>query len=97
MTEAEAKMLIENNKLEELNAVALQNTDGVRLESRMRKDDIKNTIDKLQKKFQQRSRANENIDEIKEQLDAKVQAYRTTEAIVVNLTTTLDNVGFLLV
>lgn len=91
--EAESKMVIENAKLEQQKAVALQKTDGVRIESRRNKTDMKNVIDKLEKKVKQQSRSEENIDEIKEQLDTKIQAYSTTEAIVTNLTNTLNNVS----
>ncbi|KAL5276354.1 SMC6 family protein [Megaselia abdita] len=91
MEEVQTKMLHENGKLEEQKAVALEKTDGVRVESKKSKADLKNTIDKIQKKLQQRSRGSENIDDIKELLDAKIQAYSTTEAMVTNLTTILDN------
>lgn len=94
MEETESKMSCENGKLEQQKTVALQHTDGVQVRTKMKKAEIKNTIDKLEKKLRQQSRTEDNIDDIKEQLEAKVQAYGTMEAIVVNLTKTLDNVRF---
>lgn len=92
MTEIEAKQSEENSRLEELKTVALGKTDGVRIDTTMKKADIKNIIDKCEKKVKQRSRGNEDINEIKELLDAKIASYQSTATIIGNMTKTLSNV-----
>uniref|UniRef100_T1GI72 Structural maintenance of chromosomes protein 6 n=1 Tax=Megaselia scalaris TaxID=36166 RepID=T1GI72_MEGSC len=91
LTEIEAKQSEENSRLEELKTVALGKTDGVRIDTTMKKADIKNIIDKCEKKVKQRSRGNEDINEIKELLDAKIASYQSTATIIGNMTKTLSN------
>lgn len=92
--ETESKISVENEKLEGQKSLALQKTDGVRIESKRNKSDLKNIIDKAEKILKQRSREDVNIDDVKKQLDDKIEAYSATEAIVNNLTNTLENVRY---